>query len=470
MPLPTDPRQPIIPERLEGIYDKLQEWSALYSSDPNQLASYYSSKVYNGTPQGRFWSRVEQAERSTMLHVPIAKDISTASADLLFSEKPKVTFQTPSTQERFDEISVGINFWSRILEAAETCSALGGVYIKVNWDKALTPYPILSVAQADMAIPEFRFGFLQAVTFWTVLEEEKGIVWRLLERHEKGAIITGLYKGTPTEIGKAVPLTYRAETAHLVPVITTGIDDILVRYVPNMKPNNLFRGSDLGKSDYAGLEGLMDGLDEIYTSLLRDVKLGKGRIIVPETMVDQHGKFSLDKEVFTVIPVGVTDLDSLPKLVDCNQFDIRSDQHIKAALEIMDRIISGAGYSPQTFGLKIDGRAESGTALNIRERKSFVTSAKKATYWKAALEQIIELMLIVDRQMLGTSINPERPTVEIQDSVQHDINQVAQSIMLIKDAGAASTRTLVKTLHPDWTDDQVELEVQEILKEKYPTL
>lgn len=470
MPLPTDPRQPIIPERLEGIYDKLREWSALYSSDPNQLATYYSGKVYDGTPRGRFWARVEQAERSTMLHVPIAKDISTASADLLFSEKPKVTFQTPSTQERFEEISTGINFWSRIIEAAETCSALGGVYLKINWDKALTPYPILSIAQADMAIPEFKFGILQAVTFWTVLEEEGSTVWRLLERHEKGVILTGLYKGTPSELGKEVPLTYREETAHLTPVITTGIDDILVRYVPNMMPNNLFRGSDLGKSDYAGLEGLMDALDEIYTSLLRDVRLGQGRIIVPETMVDQHGKFSLDKEVFTIVPVGITDFDSLPKLVDCNQFEIRADQHIKAALEIMDRIISGAGYSPQTFGLKIEGRAESGTALTIRERRSFVTSAKKAVFWKSALEQIIELMLIVDRQMLGASVSPERPTVEIQDSVQHDITQVAQSITLIRNAGAASTKTLVKTLHPDWTDDQVDLEVQEILREKYPSL
>ena len=63
--------------------------------------------------------------------------------------------------------------------------------------------------------------------------------------------------------------------------IETGIKRLTAVYVPNMLPNRLYRGSFLGRSDFSGVEGLMDALDECYTSWIRDLRLGRGRIIVP---------------------------------------------------------------------------------------------------------------------------------------------------------------------------------------------
>ena len=47
----------------------------------------------------------------------------------------------------------------------------------------------------------------------------------------------------------------------------------------------------------------------------------------------------------------------------------RAQQRIALCDELVRRIFSLAGYAPQSAGLDADGRAESGTALNLRERK-----------------------------------------------------------------------------------------------------
>lgn len=477
VPLPDNPQMKWPPENWRQVYEKYAEWAAWYSGDPNQLAAVHSAMVYTPTPRGRHWAKDVQEERRTMIHVPIAGDIATASADLLFSESPDIRIpeaheeragsDAKKTQERLEQIIEGIGLHNRFLEAGESAAALGGVFLKATWDKEVSPYPILSIAQADNAIPEFRWGVLTAVTFWKEIEEDGDTVWRLLERHEKGVILTGLYKGTRDKLGARVSLKTRPDTANEQDEIKTRIDDLLVRYVPNIRPNNLWRGSALGKSDYAGSEGLMDALDEVYTSWIRDIRLGVGRLIVPdywlEKTPDGQQGFDIDREVFTTLP-GVSPTQDVG--ITVSQFEIRTEQHRQTALDLLDRIISRAGYSPQTFGLKIEGRAESGIALNIRERKSFVTKAKKERYWKPALEDILRIMLHIDREFLGNSVTVFRPSVAIQDSIQNDLLQTSQAVEMLNRAEAASIWTKVRMVHPDWSEEQVTEEVQRIKEER----
>lgn len=463
------------PDDWAEYYALFHEWDAWYSGDPIRLADVYAARAYTPTPQGMFWAKVEQTERRRVtLHVPIAGDIATTSADLLFSEHPR--FRIPEAhqenapgdakacQDRLDQFISEGGIYNRLIEAAETCAAMGGVFIKPNWDQELVPYPVLSVAQADNALPEFRWGILTAVTFWKTLYDDGGTAWRLLERHEKGRIYNALYKGGPDNLGVRKPLTELEETASYPDEIATGVNDLLVRYVPNMRPNRRFRGSAIGQSDYSGNEGLMDALDEVFTSWMRDIRLGRGRIIVPNAFLEQQSgewTFDIDREVFT--PVEMDPLSAQGNAITPSQFEIRTTQHRDTALELLDRIISSAGYSPQSFGLKIEGRAESGTALNIRERKSFITRAKKQNYWMSALEDVLYMMLQIDRvQLKNTGYTPYRPSAEFGDSVQNDITQLATSVEMIHRAEAASIETKVRILHPDWDEEMVQAEVQRI--------
>lgn len=471
------------PEAWAPVYATYREHDAWYSGDPNRLAQVYSSMIYTPTPRGRHWAKDLYEERRTMLHVPLAGDMASVSADLLFSEAPKFTIPEAhletaapgsiAVQERLEQIVNDGGIVNRLLEGAESCAAIGGIYLKPTWDRELSPYPILTIAQADNAIPVFRFGILQQVTFWKCIEEDEDVFWRLLEHYEvvngKTVLLNGLYKGERDTLGIRVGLAAHPATAGLDDEIPFDLPGLAVEYVPNMRPNRRHRGSAVGQSDYSGSEGLLDALDEVYTSWMRDIRLGQGRIIVPEEWLEVRNgekRFDVDKEVFTTLSVDPLNAGGLG--ITVSQFEIRTQQHRDTSLELLDRIVAAAGYSPQTFGLKIDGRAESGTALNIRERRSFVTKAKKERYWRPAVERALQLMLQIDRLHLGGKVDPQdfRPSVEFQDSLQNDVSQVAATVELLSRAEALSVQTKVRMVHPDWTAEQIQKEVDAITADR----
>jgi A118 family predicted phage portal protein len=478
MPLPPgNTLQEWPPKEFKDVNAKFAEHSAWYSGDPNQIANVQQSMVYTPTPRGRHWAKDLGEERRVMLHIPIAGDIASVSSDLLFSEAPRILIpdahienassSAKKTQDRLEDIINHGGIYNRLIEAAEVGAALGGVYIKPNWDASLCNFPILSLVQADSAIPVFKWGFLHSVTFWKTIEDEDDVVWRLLECHEVGVILNGLYKGTRDTLGIQVGLDAHPATKGMLPRIDTGLQTIAVRYIPNKRPNRVFRGSALGQSDYAGCEGLFDALDEVWTSWIRDIRLGQGRITVPEMWLERdelgRAKFDVDREIYTSLDVDPISAQGMGAIV--NQFEIRTEEHKIAAMELIDRIVTTAGYSPQSFGLNIEGRAESGTALNIRERKSMMTKGKKERFFKSAVEDVLEMMLFIDREVFKSGIDPMRPNIDFQDSSSFDLESVSKSVELVNRAQAASIRTRIAMVHPDWTKEQIEQEAKAILAE-----
>lgn len=474
------------PEPWQPIFAKYAEWAAWYSGDPEQLARVYAGLVATPTPKGRFWAKEVRDERRVMLHVPIAGDIAETSADMLFSEVPDISIPeaheeraspgAKAAQDRLWELIDDGGIHNRLLEAAETAAALGGVFIGPVWDTDVASYPILRVVQADAAIPEFAWGYLRAVTLFRVIEDDGETVWRHIERHEPGVILHALYRGTHDNLGRRVDLTQKPETASLQEVVqlpAAMANTLAIRYVPNARPNRTFRadpiGAYLGRSDYAGAEGLMDALDEAYTSWQRDIRMAKARGIVPEEWLERPDgssalRFDEDKEFFVGVYSDPSGGHVKPELF---QPVIRFQEHEATCLHYVERIISSAGYSPQSFGLHIEGRAESGTALRIRERKSLITSQKKRRFWEPAIADVLWMMLVIDREIFGNrSIEPYRPNVALEDSIADSFHEVAQSVELLSRAKAASTRTMVEMLHPDWGTEQVDAEVQRILQEQ----
>jgi hypothetical protein len=511
----------------QNVYRQYAMYNAWYCGDPLRLAHMYQLEMVNPyDPHSAFWAREMATERATAVHVPIAADLSATSAALLFGEHPKVRIpgaghmrETGKRAAGKQGSSAGLHgfpphpdppppggrgltaadlnaelvagrmeailndgcVYRKLLEAAELGSALKGVFLKVNWDESVADYPILSVAWPNNALPQFNNGVLTACTFWRKMPNNTNslaIYW-LLEHHEPGLIYNWLYLGGPNNIGVSVPLTEHYQTAMLEPVIETGCDGLACVYIPNMLPNRWYNpdldppdAMWLGQSDYSGSEGLMDSLDQVYTSLLRDVELGQGRIIGPRDYMierkDFDGKkrleFDLQKKVYLGLDMDPTTATASPLTI--SQFDIRADEHVNIATQLVINIVTNAGYAPQTFGINVEGMAQSGTALNIREHKSSATSAKKAEYWKPELERIFYAMQCVDVKWLGGKYKPVKPIVEMQDSFKTDISQTASAVQMLAQASALSTKTKVTMVHPDWTAAQVASEVEEIAGEQ----
>lgn len=501
MPLPVADT-PWPPPEHQDVLDELRVFDAWYCGDRDQLATVYSGvsgyarggdamvrnrpSQYRSGAVGRlsrfFWGEPHRTDqRLVKLHIPAAADIASTSAGLLFAEPPTVTAADETSQTRLDEL-LDDQFWDTVTDAAELCAGLGGVYLRVGWDRDVYDRPIVTAIGPDLAIPEFRFGKLVAVTFtWRLHTDEPSVVLRHLEHHHMVdglcRVEHGLYRGDETSLGRLVPLAEHPATAVLDGAVDedstvgTGLDRLDVVYVPNL-PSRKWRkhpvGANLGQPDIAGVEPLLDALDEAWTSWMRDIRLGKSRVVISQSWLQTGGpgqgaSFNLDQEVFTGMNVPPTQVAPLELI----QPAIRWEEHAGTCTALLERVVDGAGYSLQTFGLSGDV-AMTATESNARDEKSEHTMGGKRRRWKPGLVDLVQVVLAVDAAVFGSTVKVAPPTVTFPVAV--DQQSVAKSAQMLRAAEAASTQTLVRMTQPGLDEDELNAEVALIEKERQAAL
>lgn len=515
MLMPTTNR-PWPPPELNPITYQWRIWDAWWAADPVKLQwvhynlganspvgrAYFATSGEGGLPIPRpgqfrggllgsvaytFWGApTPPGEKRTKLHVPIASDIASTSAELLFSKPPVITASNPANQAALDGL-LDDGFHAKLLEAAETCSALGGVYLRTVWDTDVSDSPMLDVVPADAAVPLFSHGKLLGVTFWRIISDDGSEVVRHLETHAPGqnAIFHSVYVGDQTDLGKVYPLTDFPETAQFAQYLSDGnaitfpdmpFNASTVVYVPNMLPNKIWRDlgpqvAPLGRSDFTGVEPFMDALDEVYSSWQRDIRLAKARLIVPQQYLDNIGRgkgavFDPDRQVYSPLSMMTSGGAGGTNDIMANQFQIRVAEHQQTCADYVNRIVQGAGYSGQTFGEYDGGSAMTATEIRARERKTLITRNKKVLYWRPGIRDFLYGWLAVKRSVFNdNSVSPERPEAEFPEAVLPDQLELAQTAGALAMADAASKETLVRMVHPDWSDEEVRTEVSMIYAE-----
>lgn len=502
------------PPHLDPIDHKYRQWSAWLSGDPEQLAWVYRdygsgstvgrsffrttgeagtqfSGQYRGAAPGAhtrtFWGQnVPAGELRTKLHVPLAGDIAAMSSDLLFAKR--AVFDLPDGQgndatrtwldELFDD-----TMHATLLEAGEICAGMSGVYLRVVYDTAIADKPWLSVAHPDSAVPEFTHGILTSVTFWRVLVDTGETVVRHLEQHvpAEGAIYHGVYEGTQGDLGLPVSMLDYPQTAPIAGLLTDGERIVLpdlprgaatVAYIPNVRPNRIWRGlvdaAPLGRSDFSGIEGLMDALDETYSSWMRDIRLAKSRLMMPPSYLENIGPgkgavADVDREVF--VPLAMLASNDGAPMITANQFQIRWREFKETCEQLIGEAVTRAGYSAQTFG-EAATTAMTATEVESRERRTLLTRAKKLNYWRPGVASAVFGLMAIEASVFGRrDLTLIKPDVTFPDAVLPSTSELAATAVALNTAQAASKETLVAMVHPDWSADQVAEEVQAIKDE-----
>lgn len=499
MPLPTG-NTTWPPATHATIFSDMQTWEAWWSGDTMKLWNLYHGKAAANTTQTRgllgfasrfFWGRktaIGNMPSRSDLHIPIASDICATSADLLYATPPTITTPSQATNEQIERY-IDDGLFDGLLASAETGAALGGRYVRVTWDESICERPFLSTVDADKALPEFRWGRLVAVTFWTVLASDGNLWLRHLERHEldpagNGVVYHGLYEGTSDNLGHPIPLDAHPATVPLARLVddqakltTSPTPGLCVAYIPNITPQRRWRtnphGHDLGRSDLDGLEALMDALDETYTAWMRDIRLGKARIFADRNMLEsaptRSGNtptFNLDQEVFTPLD-GLAGSMANAVPITPQQFTIRWQEHQATALDLTRRIIRAARYSNTTFG--DDGDAEiTATEVKARQNATNTTRERKIRLEKPALQSLIVKMLRVDQAVFHTpALNFDDLTVKFPKLIEDTTEGNAQTVSTLRGAQVMSLETAVRMAHPDWDTSAVNAEVQ-ALKSEHP--
>lgn len=453
---------------------------ALPRNHPNQFRGGIMGAV------ARMWlgKPVGVGESADKLHVPLPADICKLSATSLLSNPPTVSLsageENPQAMERIDKLVNTQEFAADLLVAGQLAAGQGGTYGKIIFDTSLQPEPWIDWVQHDQAIPEWRHGRMVGVRFWHVLSsDDEKVVWRHVERYTPGLIEHTLYKGKRDQLGQAVPLNEHPQTQHLVGqvqdggFIPTGGKLLAAAYVPNVKPNMAFLDEGelkhLGASDLTpDLFPLFDKLDMTYSSLMRDVRLGKARIIASEQLLDDRGPgrgntFDVDREVFSTVSGGDPDKAVLQPV----EFGIRVDEHLRVMDDLTIRILRRVGYSALSIGMDDAGVAQTATEIRAKSRATRETNSAKGRYWSAAISHLTAALLEVDRELGNSSVQlAHLPTVEMGDPIEDTELDRAQTIQALDAAQAVSTDTKVRMLHPEWESTKQDEEIARILKEK----
>lgn len=481
------------PESVAPFVGDWSDWAAWWANDTAKLDGRFpvagdGRAERSRRNAGRFLSRQKASELAparNLLHVPLAADVAMTSADLLFGDQPNLTVENAQLQGRLDDLQHEASLLNDLHFAAETCAAIGGVYLRPIWDQAVADRPLLTVVGADQAIPEIRYGVLTAVTFWEVIPTgDSAVVLRHLERHEPGRIRHQLFSGTETTLGTLVPYSEAGGALDWLTALgnqlvdgdsisTAAITDrLLVDYVPNA-PSRKHRRSGIGRADIDGSEGLLDALDETWTSWMRDLRLGRARIVVDEQALTQAtvggatsgiGRgFDIDQEVFAPLPGAASGL-GVGEFVKPVQFALRVQEHADTAQALVEQIVTDCGYAPQTFGIHTEG-ALSGTAHRLRELRTHRTEGRKQRYWGPAVEHSVEMLLAIGAEVFNWE-PAERPRIEWAETDTDEPQQRAQTISLLRAAQAISVETAVRMAQPQLDDTELKAEVARVLGEE----
>lgn len=508
MPLPAEgsifPPKPLLP-----AYAKMREHAAWYEGDVNELRAIYSglgsgpSHFHGGAPMrggvAGFLSRVwwgrplMSGEERTSLHIPMAANLATLSSDLLNAEPPVFGLagdedktRRDVTEQRLDDIMNSAHAHVAQNEAGELTAALGGTYWVADWDVAGPfDYVYPRSVDADAAVPTFRGGQLAEVTFWTRIDDGRK-VWRHLEHHEVGAIRHALYLSDNSDrLGLRVPLTARPETEHLATlsgaihepletIIPTYIDRLTAVYEPNIRKSRKLRKAGplaaWGRSDFEGVEDMLNAFDETWSSWMRDLKVGRARIFVPEAMIQSRGRgaggyFDAEREVYAL-------LDALPnkdgRNIETNQFEIRVEQHERTAFSLKKEILQATGYSLSSYGEHTNDAQMTATEVTDRRSDTERTRDKKIRYATLARTQIASVCLELDGLIFrGRGGRPGVEVVaEFPEVSQVDPEKEIRIVSLLDAASAITTETKVRRANPDWDDERVAREVAGIQQER----
>lgn len=400
------------------------------------------------------------------------------------AEEQVVKVEISPSQKRLDELVNDPRFHAELMVAGESCSALGGQYMRVVFDKEIRDdRPWIDFVDADRALPEYVWGHLVAVTFWNNLGGEGDEVFRHLQRYEKGKIQHALYKGSATNIGRAVPLAEHPGTKSLMGEVDEesgelfgGVDaygyielpteKLAAVYVPNKRPNPAYRHDDqlkmMGYSDFSkDVLPIFAAIDEVWSSLMRDVRQGQGRMVISENLLELMGPgkgsgFDVNREYFS--PVGESiDAEGKP-VIEHFQFEIRDGAHLSIIDALLKEALRRVGMSPITFGL-VEVAATTATEVRAWSRDTETTTESKRRHWGPALQDIVTVLMEIDQGEFGGPGIEEPVEVEWPDTIQLSDLEKGQTLQALEAAGAMSLREKVAYFHDDWDDAKIDAEV-----------
>jgi hypothetical protein len=444
------------PKWERGVWEQVRLWEALREAD----SAYLRSRIG--------WDVEEYRHRNYIVD-PLPSKISNTFAALLYGEDPDFTAAADSDQDRLDEIVEENEIPSKYETAEEICSSEGEVWWRWLIDREITDVPVLEWHSRLNVLPLLRGGKVLAAAFvTTVAQEDSGQkrVWRYFEIHGEGVVLNVLFCGKLDKLGRRVSLTDQPDTADLDDEWLHGLPMLCGRVL-----NKRGRRPWVGVSDYAGVKDLLLALNETATIGQENARMTlKQRVVIPDSYLDVRGNFPAGADVI-LAPTTDQDPEKPGQQLAQLEWTFDANAFIAYRSSLERTIVGRVGLAHQLIDAgdpAQEGRA-TGTALRLRMLPALLAASDKGRFWDDQNPRILMVGQMLDAlpASSGGMGHPwasasKPPVVERTPSLPEDETEEAQRHALLVQAEIESRQTAVRALHGDWTDDQVQEELDRL--------
>lgn len=447
----------------EEMYNLIEQWKSLYKG-------YYEPwhKLQYKTIDG-----IKTRHLDTL---NMAKTSSQEMASLVFNEKCEISIgdNKNATAEFVFDVFKHNKFNKKFQDFLEYSFAMGGMVIKPYVDDETVK---LSFVTADCFIPiSWQNETIREGVF--INETQKGRKkYTLLEWHvwENGVytVKNELYESeNGTDLGTKVPLDRLYPGLEPVVGMPKIKKPLFVYFKPNTA-NNFDTQSPLGISLYANALPVMKSIDTSFDSFHREFRLGKKRIIVPESMVKtvpdpQTGKlhryFDASDETYESFNTGNMDDAQIHDI----SVELRVEEHIAAINALLNIFAMQTGFSSGTF--TFDGESmKTATEVISEQSKTFKSKQSHEIIVEAGLIELIEAILAISETYgLFTSSDDLEISISFDDSIAEDkAAEINKQVQLVQAELQSKKRAIMKIFGV--TEDEALEIIAEIIEEQRQT-
>ena len=236
----------------------------------------------------------------------------------------------------------------------------------------------------------------------------------------------------------------------------------------NTATNKLARYSDIGESQFINATGFMQALENSMTYQEMDKYIGRGRVLAPQNGLTRNGLMQgiqgskginiLDYSFMTPYSAEVGSLDSKMPLQPV-QFNLRTAEWKISFEEAEAKVCLRCGLSVLDFDPSLATTMRTATEVNYMNDITANTIKAKRALIKNELDRLVSDIALA----LGLKISV---FVVFDPSTLIDKTQNLALIIQQYQGGLISLKSALKSIHPDWKDEEVEAEIERINGER----
>ena len=419
------------PDVKDVIKTYISQWQSWYKGNVKSFHNYF---IYNG-------QRKVNKKRFTL---NMAKEISEDWADILWSEKCKVSLKDENTQQQFDELVDNIDLYTLITQSIEKSGALGtsatvvSAYDIIKNEDGMT----LDVSNAKTRVNIVDIDWIYPLS-WNNTEITECAFGSVEYINGQKYVVCSVHKLNKQGNYIIINHLFRETNGNLSEITTQeGIENQFdtksnIKWFSVFKPlltNNLFDNSPFGIPHYANAIDVMKTVDIDFDAFKNEVKDSRRRTFARAEMFN----YDNGEQKLTFDP-NDTDIYMLPKgankddLIQQDHDNLRVADQINAINTSLNILGNKVGFGENHY--HFDGTNLSTATAVISSNSKMARRMKKLQIgYESAIYDLVRAICYVSTVFGTYNLDTEDMVIQFDDSIIED--KEAESVRALREYNA----------------------------------